>query len=103
MVAAFAARRARLLAGLASIPGIAPHPPDGAFYLWIEAAAWCHAVGGDSADLCLDLLDHEGIALVPGSAFGVEGHVRLSFAAADPVLVDAAERLEVAGRRLGGG
>ena len=103
MVAAFAARRARLLAGLASIPGIATHPPDGAFYLWIEAAAWCHAVGGDSADLCLDLLDHEGIALVPGSAFGVEGHVRLSFAAADPVLVDAAERLEVAGRRLGGG
>jgi len=33
----------------------------------------------------------------------VEGHVRLSFAAAEPVLEEAAARLASAGRRLQGG
>jgi aspartate aminotransferase len=43
------------------------------------------------------------LALVPGSAFGVEGHVRLSFAAAEPVLEAAVDRLTAAGHRLMGG
>ncbi|CAN5880066.1 pyridoxal phosphate-dependent aminotransferase [soil metagenome] len=103
MVGAFAARRALLLSALASVPGIEPLPPDGAFYLWIDARAWCEALGGDSAELCLDLLEHEGLALVPGSAFGVEGHLRLSFAAAEPVLEDAVGRLAAAAGRLLGG
>jgi aspartate/methionine/tyrosine aminotransferase len=103
MVDAFASRRALLLRSLAGIPGIEPFPPDGAFYLWIDARAWCEAVGGDSEALCFDLLEHEGLALVPGSAFGVEGHLRLSFAAAEPVLEDAVGRLAAAGRRLLGG
>jgi aspartate aminotransferase len=100
MVEAFAARRALLLSAMAGIRGIEPLPPDGAFYLWIDAREWCDALGGDSAELCFDLLDHEGLALVPGSAFGVEGHVRLSFAAAKPVLEEAVGRLATAGRRL---
>jgi aspartate aminotransferase len=103
MVAAFAARRALLLSALKSVPGLEPLPPDGAFYLWIDAGAWCDALGGDSAALCYDLLEHEGLALVPGSAFGVEGHVRLSFAAAEPVLEAAVDRLTAAGHRLMGG
>jgi aspartate aminotransferase len=103
MVAAFAARREMLLDALGSVPGIEPLPPDGAFYLWIDAREWCEALGGDSTALCFDLLEREGVALVPGAAFGVEGHLRLSFAAADPVLEDAAGRLAAAGRRLVGG
>jgi aspartate aminotransferase len=84
------------------VRGIEPLPPDGAFYLWIDAREWCDALGGDSTALCFDLLEREGVALVPGTAFGVEGHLRLSFAAADPVLEDAAARLAAAGRRLMG-
>ena len=103
MVAAFAARREMLLGALSSLPGIEPLPPDGAFYLWIDAREWCEALGGDSTALCFDLLEQEGLALVPGAAFGVEGHLRLSFAAADPVLEDAAARLAAAGQRLLGG
>jgi aspartate aminotransferase len=103
MVGAFAARRALLLSALESVPGIQPLPPDGAFYLWIDAGAWCDALGGDSAALCYDVLEHEGLALVPGSAFGVEGHVRLSFAAAEPVLEAAVDRLAAASHRLMGG
>jgi aspartate aminotransferase len=102
MVATFAARRELLLGALGSVPGIEPLPPDGAFYLWIDAREWCDALGGDSTALCFDLLEQEGVALVPGAAFGVEGHFRLSFAAADPVLEDAAARLAAAGRRLMG-
>lgn len=103
MVDAFAARRAFLLTALKDMRGLELLPPDGAFYLWIDVRAWCDALGGDSAALCYDLLEHEGLALVPGSAFGVEGHVRLSFAAAEPVLEEAVDRLAEAGRRLLGG
>lgn len=103
MVDAFAARRALLLSALEGVPGIHPLPPDGAFYLWIDAREWCEALGGDSEALCFDLLENEGLALVPGSAFGTEGYVRLSFAAADSVLEDAVGRLASAGRRILGG
>ena len=103
MAAAFARRRAFLLEALGPVAGIDPLPPDGAFYLWIDARAWCDALGGDSTTLCFDLLEHEGLALVPGSAFGVEGYVRLSFAAAEPVLEDAVARLTAAGQRILGG
>jgi len=103
MVEAFAARRELLLSALERVPGIHPLPPDGAFYLWIDAREWCAALGGDSEALCHDLLENEGLALVPGSAFGVEGYVRLSFAAADTVLEDAVVRLASAGGRILGG
>lgn len=100
MVTAFAARRELLLDALAGVPGIEPLPPDGAFYLWIDAREWCRSLGGDSTALCYDLLEHERLALVPGAAFGVEGYLRLSFAAAEPALREASSRLAAAGRRL---
>jgi aspartate aminotransferase len=100
MVDAFAARRKLLLSAIEGVPGIRPLPPDGAFYLWIDARQWCAALNGDSEALCYDLLENEGLALVPGSAFGVEGFVRLSFAAADSVLEDAIDRLARAGTRI---
>jgi aspartate aminotransferase len=103
MAEAFASRRAYLLGALEGVRGIVPLPPDGAFYLWLDAREWCDALGGDSEGLCFDLLENEGLALVPGSAFGVEGHVRLSFAAADSVLEEAVRRLAAAGRRILGG
>ncbi|HJU87022.1 MAG TPA: pyridoxal phosphate-dependent aminotransferase [Gemmatimonadota bacterium] len=103
MVEAFASRRELLLSALEGVPGVRPLPPDGAFYLWIDAREWCAALDGDSETLCYDLLENEGLALVPGSAFGVEGFVRLSFAAADAVLEDAVDRLASAGMRILGG
>ena len=103
MVEAFTVRRELLLSALDAVPGIRPLPPDGAFYLWIDAEEWCAALSVDSEALCFDLLEHEGLALVPGSAFGVEGYLRLSFAAADSVLEDAVGRLVSAGSRILGG
>lgn len=101
MVAAFARRRERLVAGIDGIPGLIGHPPAGAFYLWIDARPWCDALDGDAEALCLDLLEHERVALVPGTAFGMDGFFRLSFAASDPVLEEAVARLATASQRLG--
>lgn len=53
--------------------------PQGAFYLFINISALPH-YGADSMNFCKALLKEQGVALVPGSAFGMEGFVRLSFA-----------------------
>lgn len=50
----------------------------------------------DSADYCRQLLDEEGVALVPGSDFDPAGgpsSVRLSFAAGQDAVAEAAERI----------
>lgn len=101
MVAAFRERRDAVVAGVADVPGLDLLAPEGAFYGWIDARPWCAALGGDTQALCLDLLEHEGVALVPGSAFGVEGWVRLSFAADRETLDEAIGRLHAAADRLG--
>jgi aspartate aminotransferase len=101
MVTAFRRRRALVLEGLSGVMGLSPVAPDGAFYVWIDVSAWCEALGADSATLALDLLEREGVALVPGGAFGGEGYLRLSFAARDEVLAAAVERLRAAATRLG--
>lgn len=50
--------------------------PQGAFYLFINIKR----VNGDSMAFCKDLLEKEGVALVPGIAFGMDGYARFSFA-----------------------
>jgi aspartate aminotransferase len=47
----------------------------------------------DSVALCKFLIEEGGVALVPGSAFGDDRYVRLSFAASRAELEDAFERL----------
>lgn len=103
MTAAFERRRARVLEGVAAIAGLEALPPDGAFYLWVDARRWCDALGGGSTALCLDLLENERVALVPGQAFGTEGWVRISFAASEDAIEEALDRLAGAAVRLGVG
>ena len=64
--------------------------PDGAFYLLPKI----HGVRDDNA-LALRLLD-AGVATVPGSAFGVPGHLRVSFATDLAVLVEGCRRIVTA-------
>lgn len=74
---AFLARRNLAVASINAIQGLRTLSPQGAFYLFISIGSAC---GGDSMEFCKQLLEQEGVALVPGSAFGAEGFVRLSFA-----------------------
>ncbi len=101
MVSAFDRRRDLLLKGVGAIPGLTPYRPDGAFYLWIDAGPWCDSLDANSTGLCLDLLDNERLALVPGEAFGADRFVRLSFATTEQALTEALERLAKASVRLG--
>jgi aspartate aminotransferase len=90
MCRAFEARRRRVLAGLAAL-GVDVPRPAGAFYVFIDVRPWLDERGTDG--FCADLLEREGLALVPGSAFGLDTHVRLSYAVADRAIDAALERL----------
>lgn len=90
MVAEFDARRRLLLAGLADL-GLPTPTPRGAFYALPDVSA--HLDERGSMGLCEDLLEAEALVLVPGSVFGAEGHVRLSYATSRATLERALERL----------
>ena len=58
------------------INGITCINPDGAFYLFVNIKD----VTNDSMTFCSELLEEQGVAVVPGLAFGTEGYFRFSFA-----------------------
>jgi len=72
---------------------------DGAFYLFPDCTAAFGKVSPNGArieqdaDFCRALLDTEGVALVPGRAFGAPGHVRLSYAYSRASLTEACARI----------
>jgi aspartate aminotransferase len=89
MAEEFNRRRALLSEGLEAIPGVRLRPPEGAFYAFPDVSAW----GLDSLTICDRLLAEEGLALVPGVAFGDDRCIRLSCAASTAALQDGLERL----------
>lgn len=108
MVAAFRARRDRACSRLAAIPGLKVRAPDGAFYLFPDVSAffgseWRGVRIESSDDFCLYLLEEAGVALVPGSAFGDDACIRMSFAASDAAIDSALDRIESAVAALGTG
>ncbi|MEN3792255.1 pyridoxal phosphate-dependent aminotransferase [Fulvimarina sp. MAC3] len=88
-------RRDLVVARLNAMPGITCAVPDGAFYVFPDVTGAMAAMGLETcAEFCTELLDREGLALVPGRAFGLPGHVRLSFAYSQANLEAGLERLE---------
>jgi aspartate aminotransferase len=90
--------RTLTLARLATIPGLKVFPPQGAFYAFFDVTAYLgRSFQGKSIrtslQLCEYLLENRLLATVPGSAFGLEGHVRISFANDPEVLGRALDRL----------
>ena len=95
----FEARRDLVCKRLAALPGVKCPTPGGAFYAFFDVSAhFGRALGGakvaDSAGFCKAALESAHVNLVPGSAFGAEGYVRLSFAAAREQLNGGLDRLE---------
>ncbi|HEY5622991.1 MAG TPA: pyridoxal phosphate-dependent aminotransferase [Gammaproteobacteria bacterium] len=90
----FKARHDYLMDQLNALPGVSCAPADGAFYAFPDVRGAIEAIGAvDDADFCERLLQAKGVAIVPGSAFGGPGHVRLSFAADRKTLEAAIERI----------
>ncbi len=78
-----------VMQGLASIPGVKCARPDGTFYCLPDLRAH----DGDSMRLSQFLLEKALLVTVPGREFGMEGHLRLSYAGARQDLVEAIARL----------
>ncbi len=97
MVKAFRARHDALVADLNTVPGIKCLAGDGTFYVFPNVEGLMAKLGCKT-DLELSnlLLEKYLVAVVPGSAFGAPGHVRLSFATSDKVLKGSVERLRQA-------
>jgi aspartate aminotransferase len=94
MCAEFERRHEVFFAGVRALPGVTCAPAHGAFYLFpsVETAMRVHGFATD-IEFCEQLLERTGVALVPGTAFGAPGHVRLSFAASMATLESALARL----------
>ncbi|RDU70269.1 pyridoxal phosphate-dependent aminotransferase [Helicobacter brantae] len=88
----FRERRDFAYSQCSSIQGLSLNLPDGAFYLFINIQE-AKRFGGDSMSFCKALLEEQGVALVPGVAFGVDGYVRMSFATSLEVLKRGFEKI----------
>jgi len=80
----------------AEAPGVEFVEPHGAFYFFFRVDGLRPegaALGGGGQAFCTRLLEDEGIALVPGAAFGDDRWVRLSYALGERDLARALDRL----------
>ena len=94
----FQRRRDYVVGRLARMPGVRVPTIGGAFYAFCDIRAPLersrrHGIG-TSLEWCTALLDREQVATVAGSAFGAEGHVRMSFAASEERLATGLDRIE---------
>lgn len=82
MTKAFKERHDFILAALNKMPGIKCLPSEGTFYAfpYAEAVIKNSKTLKNDIDLADYLLNEAEIAVVPGSAFGAEGYLRLSYA-----------------------
>jgi aspartate aminotransferase len=103
MLKAFRERHVYLVDALNKVPGLRCLESLGAFYACPDARkaiAALHMRGTikEATDVAFSeyLLEHAGVAVVPGSAFGSEGYIRLSFATSMENLEIAVERIAAA-------
>ena len=89
MAGSYNQRRSMLVDGLKRLPGITLIPPSGAFYAFPQLPEAC----GDSVSFCQRALEQEGLAIVPGGAFGDDRCVRLSCAVSRETIADGLSRL----------
>jgi len=72
------------------IDGLSAAKPTGAFYIFVNHKE----IENDSMKFALELLDKEGVAVVPGVGFGSEGYFRFSFATSLDVLAEGIKRIK---------
>jgi len=98
MVTEFQKRGEHVVERLNRLKGVEALPSDGTFYSFPDFSAVIEATDGvnDDIELGARLLETAEVALVPGSAFGLPGHLRLSFATDLATLDKALDRLEEA-------
>jgi aspartate aminotransferase len=96
MTEAYKERHDFLIGELQKIPGIKCIPSDGTFYTFPSVEALFSKSNGITNDLEFAelLLTEAELAVVPGSAFGAPGHIRISYATSMENLIEAVARLK---------
>ena len=89
MAASYNLRRRMLSEGLREIEGIVLDDPTGAFYAFPQLPTSIN----DSMDFCRRALEEQGLAVVPGAAFGDDRCIRLSCAVSRETIGDGLQRL----------
>lgn len=102
---AFLNRRDLMLKLLSEIPGVKCNIPQGAFYIFPDVSYYFGKKANgeiikDSSDFCMYLLNNAHVALVSGIAFGTPNCVRISYAASEENLLEAAKRIKIALSKL---
>lgn len=101
MYRAYAERREWLVRALGEIEGMECPPPDGAFYVFPGVTSFFGRNGiNDSHALAEYLLEEAHVAVVPGSAFGGEGFIRISYATSMQELHKGVSRMKTALAKL---
>jgi len=105
MVREYGRRRRYIVDRLNSIPGISCLTPPAAFYVFPDISRLLgRKYGGKELKTSFDLgnyfLDTQGVAVIPGSAFAGEGHMRLSFACSMDVIKSGCDRIERAANQI---
>ena len=97
MVTAFKQRHDYVVGRLNAMPGIHCLPSQGAFYSFPDCRQAITKLGlADDLAFAEYLISKAGVAMVPGSAFGAPGYMRLSFATSEENLAKALDRIEQA-------
>jgi aspartate aminotransferase len=86
---AFRKRRDLIVGKLNEIDGISCPKPGGSFYVFPDVSG----LSRDSMGFSDRLLENAKVAVVPGLAFGAEGHVRMSYACSEETINKGIERI----------
>jgi aspartate aminotransferase len=98
---AYRERRAWLIPAINGIDGLCCAHPDGAFYIFPDVSAFFgRGSVRDSQTLTDYLLEEARVAVIPGSAFGSDNHVRISYATSMERLQEGVRRIEAALKNL---
>ena len=98
--AEFKQRRDLVVKLLNEAKGLHCHTPEGAFYVYPSCAGLIGATAPDGSiirndeDVVNYFLNHEGVAVVHGAAFGLSPHFRVSYATSLEILTEACTRIQ---------
>lgn len=86
-------RRDLALSHIAKWPHVTFPHPDGAFYIFLNVTKLLNKQTPCATSLCAYLMEHAGVALVPGAPFGDDNCLRLSYSTDEKTLTLALEKL----------
>ena len=99
MVKEFERRRNFMIDRLSKIDGVSIIKPNGAFYIMVNIASYFNKafkgeVINNSLDFARVLLDEEKVAVIPGSGFGLDEYIRLSYATSMDIIESGIDRID---------